>query len=85
MAFQSLSYGGGGSIFIGRDTKDIVWVKPFARFSSVPPSFRKLFVSGLSSIDTWVATFDMLGKYSESEEGLEALLGSTLEDGKIQA
>ena len=60
-------------LFIGTGTKDIVRVKPFVFFSLVPPSFRKLFVSGSFPIDTWVAAFDLLRKDSESDEGLEAL------------
>ena len=75
--------GGGDILFIGTGTKDIVRVKLFDVFSSIPPSFRKIFVSGSFPIDTWVAAFDLLSKDSESVEGLEALLGSTLEDGAI--
>ena len=77
--------GGGDMLFTGTGTKDIVRVETFVFFSSVPPSFRKLFVSRSFPIDTWVAAFDLLRKDSESDEGLEALLGSTLEDGTIRA
>ena len=72
-------------IFIGTGTKDIFRVKKFALFACVPPSFCKLFVSGSFSIDTCVVAFNLLGKDSESEEGMETFLGSTLDDGTIRA
>ena len=77
--------GGEDMIFIGTGTKDIVRVKPFFFFSSVPHSFPNVFVSGSFPIDTWVVAFNLLRNDAESDEGLEALLGSTLKDGTIRA